>query len=112
MPVGRRRSQSGYFRTDARGIGYLQVDAQIEPLRNSGAIEILRAWPDALICHGFIGRAGGVSTGAFASMNLSYWVGDDERAVDSNWERLRRKVPDLKIVARLNQVHGDVVHAA
>jgi purine-nucleoside/S-methyl-5'-thioadenosine phosphorylase / adenosine deaminase len=75
-------------------------------------VEIIRAWPDASICHGFIGRVGGVSTGAFASMNLSYWVGDDERAVDENWERLRRAVPDLKIVARLNQVHGNVIHAA
>ncbi len=83
-----------------------------EPSRNSSALEILRAWPDASICHGFIGRAGGVSTGAFASMNLSYWVGDDESAVDTNWERLRREVPDLKIVARLNQVHGNEVHAA
>ena len=45
-------------------------------------------------------------------MNLSYWVGDDDRAVDTNWERLRRQVPDLKLVARLNQVHGNVVHAA
>jgi purine-nucleoside/S-methyl-5'-thioadenosine phosphorylase / adenosine deaminase len=102
----------GYFRADARGIGYLQVHTQTEPSRNPAKIEILRAWPDAPICHGFIGRAGGVSTGAFASMNLSYWVGDDERAVDLNWERLRRAVPDLKLVARLNQVHGNVVHAA
>jgi YfiH family protein len=88
------------------------VEIQTESSRNSGAIEILRAWPDASICHGFIGRAGGVSTGAFVSMNLSYWVGDDERAVDTNWKRLRREVPDLKLVARLNQVHGNVVHAA
>ena len=88
------------------------MDAHTEPFRNSGAIEILPAWPDASICHGFIGRAGGVSTGTFASMNLSYWVGDDECAVDTNWQRLRREVPDLKLVARLNQVHGNVVHAA
>lgn len=88
------------------------MDAQTEPLPISSAVEILRAWPDASICHGFIGRSGGVSTGAFASMNLSYWVGDDERAVDTNWQRLRREVPDLKLVARLNQVHGNVVHAA
>ena len=88
------------------------MEIQTESSRNSGAIEILPAWPDASICHGFIGRAGGVSTGAFASMNLSYWVGDDERAVDTNWKRLRREVPDLKLVARLNQVHGNVVHAA
>ena len=85
---------------------------QTEPSQNPVKIEILRAWPDASICHGFIGRTGGVSTGAFASMNLSYWVGDDDCAVDTNWERLRRAVPDLKLVARLNQVHGNVVHAA
>lgn len=87
------------------------VDIQTESSPES-RVEILRTWSDAAICHGFIGRGGGVSTGAFASMNLSYWVGDDERAVDTNWERLRREVPDLKIVARLNQVHGNEVHAA
>jgi YfiH family protein len=87
------------------------VDIRTES-SDSNAVEILRAWPDASICHGFIGRSGGVSTGAFASMNLSYWVGDDDRAVDTNWQRLRREVPDLKLVARLNQVHGNVVHAA
>ena len=87
----------------------MQTHSESSP---NSRVEILRAWPDASICHGFIGRAGGVSTGAFASMNLSYWVGDDERAVDANWKRLRRAVPDLKIVARLNQVHGNVVHAA
>jgi purine-nucleoside/S-methyl-5'-thioadenosine phosphorylase / adenosine deaminase len=88
------------------------VDIQAESSRDSSRVEIIRAWPDASICHGFVGRSGGVSTGAFASMNLSYWVGDDERAVDANWERLRHAVPDLKLVARLNQVHGNVVHAA
>ena len=88
------------------------METHTESPDGSGAVEILRAWPEASICHGFIGRAGGVSTGAFASMNLSYWVGDDERAVDTNWERLRRRVPALKLVARLNQVHGNVVHAA
>jgi YfiH family protein len=88
------------------------METHAESSSNSSAIEILRAWPNASICHGFIGRAGGVSTGAFASMNLSYWVGDKERSVDTNWKRLRREVPDLKLVARLNQVHGNVVHAA
>jgi YfiH family protein len=87
------------------------VENQTELSPDPG-VEIIRAWPGAEICNGFIGRAGGVSRGAFASMNLSYWVGDDDRAVDSNWERLRREVPDLSLVARLNQVHGNVVHAA
>lgn len=88
------------------------MEANTESSPHSGPVEILRAWPDASICHGFIGRAGGTSTGEFASMNLSYWVGDDERAVDANWDRLRRQVPPLELVARLNQVHGNVVHAA
>jgi polyphenol oxidase len=88
------------------------VETDTESSPASSRVEILRAWSDPSICHGFIGRAGGVSTGAFASMNLSYWVGDDERAVDTNWERLRREVPHLRLVARLNQVHGNVVHAA
>ena len=88
------------------------MDTQTGLSPNSANVEILRAWPDASICHGFIGRAGGVSTDAFASMNLSYWVGDKERAVDTNWKRIRREVPELEIVARLNQVHGNVVHAA
>jgi len=88
------------------------VDTHTDSSHNSADVEIIRAWPDAALCHGFIGRVGGLSAGAFASMNLSYWVGDDERAVDANWERLRRAVPPLELVARLNQVHGNVIHAA
>jgi YfiH family protein len=87
------------------------VDTQPESVRDT-AIPILRAWSDASIRHGFLGRAGGVSTGAFATMNLAYWVGDDARAVDANWDRLRREIPELELVARLNQVHGNVVLAA
>lgn len=82
-----------------------------ESAPDSNPIEILRAFPDASICHGFVGRAGGVSRGPFASLNLSYWVGDDRVCVDSNWEHLRREVPALKLVARMNQVHGNEVHA-
>jgi purine-nucleoside/S-methyl-5'-thioadenosine phosphorylase / adenosine deaminase len=74
-------------------------------------IPILRGWDDPNVCHGFAGRLGGTSEGPFASMNLSYWVGDDDRAVDANWERLRHQTPMLKAVGLLNQVHGNVVHA-
>ncbi|MGH7923439.1 MAG: peptidoglycan editing factor PgeF [Candidatus Binatus sp.] len=88
------------------------MDTQTESSPDTRALEIIRAWPETAVCHGFIGRAGGVSTGAFASLNLSYWAGDDERAVDANWQRVRHKVPALETVARLNQVHGNVVHAA
>ena len=77
---------------------------------DSNSIEILRAWPDAAIHNGFVGRTGGTSREQFSSLNLSYFVGDDRAAVDSNWERLRREVPALKTVARINQVHGNEVH--
>jgi len=94
------------------------MEARTESSPDLSRVEILRAWPRgsednaSALCHGFIGRSGGVSKGAFASMNLSYWVGDDYDAVDANWERIRRDEPELKLVASLNQVHGAVVHAA
>ena len=81
-----------------------------ESAPDSNPIEILRAFPDVSVCHGFVGRSGGVSRGPFASLNLSYWVGDDSAAVDSNWERLRSEVPALGGVARMNQVHGNTIH--
>lgn len=81
-----------------------------ESASDSHPIEILRAFPDDRVCHGFVGRSGGVSRGPFASLNLSYWVGDDRASVDSNWERLRREVPALRTIARINQVHGNEIH--
>jgi len=78
------------------------------------SIEILRAdtfdRTDPALCHGFVGRTGGTSHDQFSSLNLSYFVGDDRTNVDSNWELLRRKIPALKTVARMNQVHGIEVH--
>ena len=86
------------------------MEFHTESSPESNPIEILRAWPEASICNGFVGRTGGTSREQFASLNLSYLVGDDRAAVDSNWERLRREVPALKTVARINQVHGIEVH--
>lgn len=51
-------------------------------------------------------RAGGVSVGAYASLNLAGHVADDPRAVDENRRRLRER---LKLPAEpvwLAQVHG------
>ena len=79
---------------------------------DSSPIEILRAWPDASVCHGFTGRTGGTSAGPYSSLNLSYLVGDDRAAVDTNWDRLRREVPALNLIARVNQVHGNTIHIA
>ena len=55
-------------------------------------------------------RAGGQSTGPFASFNLGGHVGDDPAAVAANRARLRRFLPADPLW--LEQVHGaDVVDA-
>ena len=95
-------------RASAAGLSGLESHTESSP--DPTSIEILRAWPDATIHNGFVGRTGGTSREQFSSLNLSYFVGDDRAAVDSNWERLRREVPSLKTVARINQVHGNEVH--
>ncbi|HEY6417851.1 MAG TPA: peptidoglycan editing factor PgeF [Candidatus Binataceae bacterium] len=91
------------------------METQLESQLYRGTIPVLRAWDDPghdtdpAPSHGFLSREGGVSRGAFASMNLSYWVGDDRAAVAENWRRFRALVPRDATVARLNQVHGAVV---
>lgn len=74
-----------------------------------GMIELLRA---TLIesPHGFPTRAGGVSEGPFASLNLSLSVGDDQSRVEQNLQRLARAVGTTSDrVATVHQVHGTTV---
>ncbi|HET9445527.1 MAG TPA: peptidoglycan editing factor PgeF [Steroidobacteraceae bacterium] len=54
-------------------------------------------------------RAGGVSVGEFASLNLGSHVGDDAQAVSENRLRLRTALELPRDPAWLNQVHGNVV---
>ena len=57
-------------------------------------------------------RAGGVSTGPCASLNLGSHVGDDPSAVQANRQRLQAVVQGATPGARavfLNQVHGTAV---
>ncbi|MBI1852247.1 MAG: laccase domain-containing protein [Planctomycetes bacterium] len=57
--------------------------------------------------HGFSGRAGGTSRGPFASLNLSYGVGDDEACVRENRLRFAAAVgTGTSLVASAWQVHG------
>ena len=51
-------------------------------------------------------RAGGVSTGAYASLNLATHVGDDPAAVAENRSRLRTALGLRAEPAWLEQVHG------
>jgi polyphenol oxidase len=69
----------------------------------------LTAWEIPRLVHGFCGRDGGVSVGPFATLNLAEWVGDDADAVAENWRRWDARYPNLR-VARLIQVHGQLVH--
>lgn len=52
-------------------------------------------------------RAGGVSTGRYASANLADHVGDDPAAVTANRDRLARRLPRPAVFMR--QVHGAAV---
>lgn len=74
---------------------------------------MIRPWGEdpALFC-GFLGRGGGVSRGAFATLNLAPLVGDDEANVETNWRRLLSALPPHIVVSKLNQVHGNLVITA
>ena len=78
----------------------------------ASAAERLEApWLIPGLAHGFFGRTGGVSRGPFASLNLSYFVGDRDESVDRNWHIARESMPPGAVIARLNQVHGAAVRA-
>ena len=66
---------------------------------------------DPRLRHGFFGRAGGVSTGVFASLNCSLGSGDDREAVEENRRRVLAALEqEPGTLAICQQVHGkDVV---
>ncbi|NBD10943.1 peptidoglycan editing factor PgeF [Corallococcus silvisoli] len=60
--------------------------------------------------HGFATRAGGVSEGAYASLNLGFSVGDERSRVEENHRRLAQAVgAKVGALCRVSQVHGDTV---
>jgi YfiH family protein len=69
----------------------------------------LTAWEIPGLHHGFMSRAGGVSGGRYATLNLAERVGDHPTAVEENWSRWNAAYPKMR-VARLRQEHGNVVH--
>jgi YfiH family protein len=85
------------------------VNSDALPDANSQAVPVLRAWDAPGLSHGFFSRIGGVSSGAFATLNLARWVGDEPAAVDENWRRVRPIIGEASAVARVNQVHGAAV---
>ena len=72
----------------------------------STEVEVIRAPALAGVAHGFLGRRGGVSTGAVAGLNCGLGSGDDRGSVAENRRRAAEAVlPGGRIVG-LHQVHG------
>lgn len=71
------KKQPGIERREKDGVVYLAYPA----LEKTG-----------LVVHGFSTRLGGVSTGIWSSMNLSYSRGDDPEAVTENYHRIARAI--------------------
>ena len=68
-------------------------------------VEVIRAAPLAGVAHGFLGRAGGVSTGAYAGLNVGLGSDDDADAVAENRRRAAEAVlPGARLVTAY-QVH-------
>jgi polyphenol oxidase len=64
---------------------------------------LLAGFPE--VVHGFFTRQGGVSAGAYHSLNVSRAVGDGQEAVDENLRRMRQAL-GLRELATAAQVHG------
>lgn len=78
------------------------------------SLSLLR-WPelDPVAMAGVSTSGGGVSTGPYESLNLSFAVGDEEANVLENRRRLAAAVgADLADFVFARQVHGDGVHVA
>lgn len=61
------------------------------------------------IIHASFTRLGGVSLGPYASLNVSYHVGDKDEHVDANRERIKKTL-QLKSLLDSVQCHGADVH--
>lgn len=73
----------------------------------------VHTWPGTTnLAYGFCSRAGGVSTGPFAALNLSFAVGDHDESVRRNWQLLAAALAPGVRFARVRQVHGNTVRVA
>ena len=65
-------------------------------------------WPQGMSVHAFTTRPGGVSEGAYASLNMTRSRGDDASHVEENRERVRKAL-GLDHLVFAAQVHGRAV---
>jgi YfiH family protein len=69
-------------------------------------VEVIRADMLAGILHGFLGRVGGVSTGAYASLNVGLGSDDDRAALAENRRRAVEAVAPGALLVTVHQVHS------
>jgi YfiH family protein len=63
---------------------------------------------DARITHAFTTRAGGVSSGPFGNLNMSWSRGDDKAYVETNRARVAKALGGIELVFA-NQIHSDQI---
>jgi polyphenol oxidase len=74
-------------------------------------VEIIRAVSLGGLPHGFLGRRGGVSTGALAGLNVGYGSNDERAAIEENRRLAVGALCRDAQLATVHQVHSaDVVH--
>ena len=76
-------------------------------------VEVIRAASLDGLPHGFLGRKGGVSTGAYAGLNVGLGSDDDRDAVHENRRRAVAAVAPGAALVTVHQVHSpDALYAA
>ncbi len=74
---------------------------------------MIRAASLAGLRHGFLGRKGGVSTGAYAGLNVGLGSDDDRNAIHENRRRAVAAVAPGAALVTVHQVHSpDALYAA
>ena len=75
-------------------------------------VEVLRSRLLEGISHGFLGRRGGVSTGACAGLNVGLGSGDDREAIRTNRRLAVEAVAPGAQLVTVHQVHSPAAVAA
>ncbi len=79
-------------------------------LKSSDGVEYFEYSPDRRLLLAFFARSGGMSRGAYESLNTSFAVGDDVQNVKENRARARRAL-GLAAIITVKQTHSDMVLA-
>ncbi|HVM23242.1 MAG TPA: peptidoglycan editing factor PgeF [Sphingomicrobium sp.] len=76
-------------------------------------VDVIRAVSLGQLPHGFLGRRGGVSTGAISGLNVGYGSGDDRDSIAANRRLAIEAIMSGAELATVHQVHSaEAVHAS